>query len=213
VDRIGVVRNKDAIHGQLCSKSYRAGAGDRRRGFQSGETLGELLGAADQRLPEPLAAGPVERREDLAAIAVEDREPLTARPRLTDPAAERVEGADPTRWQPEAGGQPAGGGDANPQPGEGARPEPGRDQLDCRPAAGRARRRLDLAQQRGRVAWPAVGREAELRGVQKLAVAPGADRGIGGRGVEADDDQGFFSAPLGRASVSPGRRSSRLFCL
>ena len=213
MDGIGVVRNPDAIHGQLCSKSYRAGAGDRRRGFQSGEALGELLGPADQRFPEALAVGPVERREDLAAVAVEDGEPLPARPRLSDPAAERVERPDPARRQAEAGGQPARGGDADPQPGERTGPKSDRNQIDRRPAAGRARRRLDLTQQCGRVPRPAGRREAELRGVQDLAVAPGADGGVGGRGVEADDDQGLSPPPPGRASASPGRRSSRLFSL
>jgi hypothetical protein len=212
VDGVGIVRNEDAIHGQLCSKSYRAGAGDRRRGFQRGEALGELLGPADERVPEPLAVGPVERRENLAAVAVEDREPLARRSGLADPAAERVEGADPARRQPEAGGEAARGGDADPQTGERAGPEPDRDQLDRRPAAGGARRRLDLAEQRRRVARTPGGRKAELRGVQDLAVAPGADGGVDGRGIEADDDQGGPPRRSG-ASASPGRRSSRLSSL
>jgi len=204
VDGIGVVRNADAIHGQLCSKSYRAGAGDRRGGFQSDEPLGELRRPTDEWVPEPLAAGRVQRREDLAAVAVEDREPLARRPRLGDPPPERVERADPACRQPEAGGQAAGRGDADPQPGERAGPEPDRDQVDRLPAAGRRRGGFDLAEQRRRMTRP-PGREAELRGVQNLTVAPGAGGGVGGRGVEADDDQGARSSPyrFTRKAVEP----------
>jgi hypothetical protein len=189
VDGVLVVRNLDVFHGQLCAKSYRAGSGHRRRGSQTGEPLGELLGAADQRAPEPLAAGAVERREDLAAVAVEDRQPLAARPRRGDPVPERVEAADPVRRQAETGGQAAGGGDADPQAGEAAGPEPDRDQVDRLPAAGRRRGGLDLGQQRRRMARPAGRREPELGGIQDLAVAPGAGGRVGRRGVEADYDQ------------------------
>jgi hypothetical protein len=191
VDGIGVLGNADAIHGQLCSKSYRPGAGDRRGGVQIAEPLRQLLRPADERVPEPLAARPVERREDLAAVAVEDRQPLVARSRLgADPPPERVEGADAARRQPQAGRQPARGRDPDPQPGERARPEPDGDQVDRLPAAGRRGRGLDLDQKRRRMARPPGRREAELGGVQDLAVAPGTGGGVGGRGVEADDDQG-----------------------
>jgi len=49
---------------------------------------------------------------------------------------------------------------------------------------------LDLGQQRGRVPRPAPLGEAEQGLVQDLAVTPGAGGGVGGRGVEADGDQG-----------------------
>jgi len=38
--------------------------------------------------------------------------------------------------------------------------------------------------------------EPQLRIVQGLAVTPGAGGGVGGSGVEADDDQGDGSQPL-----------------
>jgi len=42
----------------------------------------------------------------------------------------------------------------------------------------------------------AVGGDPQQRLVQDLAVAPGADGGVDGRGIEADDDQrGFRSRP------------------
>jgi hypothetical protein len=190
VDGVGIVRDTDAADGQLSSKSYRAGAGDRRRGSQSRQPLRELLGPGDERVPAAGAVGRVERREDLAAEAVEDGQPLALAPGPgPDPAPERVEGADPARRQPEAGGQPARGGDADPQPRERARPEADGEQLDRVPAAGGGGRRRDLGEQRRRVPRPAGRREAELGGVQDLAVAPGADGGVDGRGVEADDDQ------------------------
>jgi hypothetical protein len=189
VDGVGVVRDLDAIHAQLCPESYRPGTGDRRRGGQGPQPLRQLLGPADEGVPDPLAAGGVERREDLAPVAVEDREALALRPRLRDPAAERVEAADPARRQPQAGREAARGRDPDPQAGERAGAQADRDQVDLPPAAGRRRGGLDLAQQRRRVARPAGGGEPELGAVQDLAVAPGAGGGVGGRGVEADDDQ------------------------
>ena len=43
---------------------------------------------------------------------------------------------------------------------------------------------------------PPVGGEPEQRLVQDLAVAPGAGGGVGGRGVEADDDQRRAAQPV-----------------
>ena len=57
------------------------------------------------------------------------------------------------------------------------------------PAAGRLGAALDLGEQPGRVQRPAALGEPELRLGDDLAVAPGAGGGVGGRGVEADDDQ------------------------
>jgi hypothetical protein len=107
--------------------------------------------------------------------------------------AERVEGADAARRQAEARRQAAGGRDADPQAGERTGPEPDRDQVDPLPATRGRRGGLDLGQQRGGVARPPGRREAELGGVRELAVAPGAGGGVGGRGVEADDDQNAAS--------------------
>jgi hypothetical protein len=52
--------------------------------------------------------------------------------------------------------------------------------------------------------------EAEVRLGDDVAVAPGAGGGVGGRGVEADDDQGarLLSPPTSRE-----RRKCRLSCL
>jgi hypothetical protein len=188
VDRVGIVRYPDAVPSQLVPKSYRPGAGGRGRRGERGQALLELLGAADQRLPDALAALAVERREDLAAAGVEHRQALALLLHLPDPAPDRVERADAGRRQAEAGGKPVGGGDADSQPGEGAGPEPDGEQVDPRPAAGGAGAALDLLQQRGRVPGTSLGGPKQ-RLVQDLAVAPGAGGGVGGRGVEADDDQ------------------------
>jgi hypothetical protein len=82
-----------------------------------------------------------------------------------------------------------GGGDADPQAGEGARAQPDGEQLDLAPAAGGLGRPLDLDQQPGRVPGPALAGEPEARFLQDLAVAPGAGDGVEGRGVEADQRQ------------------------
>jgi len=188
VDGVGIVRYPDAVPCQLVPKSYRPRAGRRRRRRQRDDPLLELLRPADQRLPEPLARGGVERGEDLAATGVEDREAIDPGLALGQGKPDRVEGADAGRRQAEADGQPAGGGDADPQPGEGTGPEPDGEAVDPLPAAGRGGAALDLLEQRGRVPGPAAG-GAQQRLVQDLAVAPGADGGVDGRGVEADERQ------------------------
>lgn len=190
VDGIGVVRYVDAVSGQLVPKSYRPGAGQRRGRAQLAEPLRQPTGRQDGGLPEALARRRVERREDLAAIAVEDGESLARRPGLADPAAERVERADATDGEPGADPDPARRGDPDSQPGEGARAEPDRDQVDVAPAAGGRGGPLDLGEQAGRVQGPAPVGEPQLRLLQSLAVAPGAGGGVGGRGIEADYDQG-----------------------
>jgi hypothetical protein len=170
-------------------KSYRPGAGDRRRFFQLGDTGAELLRPADQRLPDPLGPGGVKGGEDLAAKAVEDGQPLALRPRLCDPQRQRVKRADTAGRQPGSGGQATRRGDPDPQPGEGAGAGADREQVDLPPPPGRGDRALDLAQQRGGVPGPPVRGKPQPRLVQGLAVAPGADGGVDGRGIEADDDQ------------------------
>jgi hypothetical protein len=186
----------DAVLGQFVPKSYRPRAGGRRRGRQRRDPLGQLLGRADERLPEALARLPVESGEDLAAAGVEDGEVLTRQARLPHPPPQGVERADAGQRQAEAGGEAAAGGDPDPQAGEGAGPEADREQLDPLPAAGRGRRPLDLLQQRGRMPRRTLGADAEQRLVEDLTIAPGAGAGVGGRGVEADDGQ------LGAASSS-----------
>lgn len=189
VDGVGIFRDPNAVAAQLLAESYRPRTGDRRRCAQLREPLGQLLGTVDGGLPESLAVGPVERREDLAPVAVEHRQPLALGAGLGDPAGQRVEAADAARRQTAGGGDPARRRDPDPQPGERAGPEPDRDQVDGLPASGRLGRPLNLGEQAGRVLRPPLWREAEQRLVQDLAVAPGTGGGVGGRGVEADDDQ------------------------
>ena len=198
VDGVGVVRDLDAVSGQLLTKSYRPRTGDRRGFPQRGDPLGQLLGPEDGRLQEPRPVGRVERGEDLAPPAVEDGESLAGRAGLGDPGREGVEGADAARRQAEAEAQPAGGRDPDPQAGEGAGAEPDRDQVDLAPAAGRGCGALDLLQQPGRVQGPPRRGEPQLRLVQDLAVAPGAGDGVDRRGLEADDVQDGATRLRGR---------------
>lgn len=188
VNGVGIVRYPDPMPGQLVPKAYRPRARGRRRRGQGRDALLQLLGTADQRLPDPLAPLGVERREDLAAASVEHGEASAVGIALPQPAADRVEGADAAHRQAEAGAEPACGGDADPQPGEGAGPEADREPGDVLPAAGRGSAELDLREQVGRVPRPPLG-GPQQRLVQNLAVAPGAGGGVGGRGVEADERQ------------------------
>ncbi|HEX4669937.1 MAG TPA: hypothetical protein VH275_08215 [Solirubrobacterales bacterium] len=188
MDGVGIVRYSDAVPGQLVTESYRSRAGGRRRGGQGHDPRLQLLWPADQRLPEPLALLGVEGREHLATAGIEDGEAIVGAG-LPHPPPDRVERADAGHRQTEAGAQAAGGGDADSQPRERARTEPDRQPLDSLPAASRASAALDLLEQRGRVPRPPVGGGPQQRLLQNLAVAPGAGGGVGGRGVEADEDQ------------------------
>jgi hypothetical protein len=190
VDGIGVVRDADAACSfQLVTKAYRPGTGGRRGRGQLPQPLGERLRAHHGGLPQGRALGVVESDEDLAAIAVEDREPLAGGPGRADPGAERVEGRDPAPRLAETERQSLGGRDADPQAGERAGTEPDRDQVDRPPAARRVGAALDLGEEPGRVQGPAALGEPEVRLGDDLAVGAGAGGGVGGRGVEADDDQ------------------------
>jgi hypothetical protein len=190
VDGIGVVRDADpACSFQLVTKSYRPGTGDRGGLGQLVETLREILRRHHGGLPEGRAGGVVEGDEDLAAITVEYGEALPGGSGGGDPGAERVEGGDAARRQPEAQRQPFGSGDPDPQAGERTGTETDRDQVDGRPAARRLGATLDLGEQPGRVARAAALVQPQLGLGQDLAVAPGAGGGIEGGGVEADDDQ------------------------
>jgi hypothetical protein len=190
VDGIGVVRYRDAVSGQLVTKSYRSGTGDRRGCLQLGDLGGQLLGSIDGRLPDPFAAGRIESGEDLAPPAVQDGEPQ-ARKTLADPRRQRVQGADAAGRQAEAGAEPARGRNPDSQPGEGAGAKPDGDQVDRLPAPGRLDRPLDLGQQAGCVPGSPLRGQPQLRLVKDLAVAPGASDGVNRRGIETDDDQGF----------------------
>jgi hypothetical protein len=110
---------------------------------------------------------------------------------------ERVERADSGQRQAGAGAERLGAGDADPQAGEEARADPDRDPPDRAPAPGRLRRPLDLLEQPGGVPGAAGGGEAEKGLVEDLAVARGADGGVLGRRVEADQRQ------VGGASQGP----------
>jgi hypothetical protein len=188
VNGVGIVRYPDAVPSQLVPESYRPRTGGRRRRGERGDALLQLLGETDQRLPDPLAALGVERREDLAAAGVEHRQALALDAGLPQPAPDRVERADAGRRQAEAGPQPARRGDGDPQPGEGAGTETDGEETDPLPTTGSRGAALDLLQQRGRVPGTPLG-GPQQRLAQDLAVAPGAGGGVGGRGVEADDDQ------------------------
>ena len=191
VDGIGVFRDADAACSfQLVTKSYRPRTGDRRRRRHLGKSLRERLRAHHRGLPERRAGSVVEGDEDLAAVAVEDCEALTGGAGRGDPGAQRVKRGDPAGPLAEAERQPFGGRDPDPQAGERARPEPDRDQVDRLPAARLRGAALDLRQEAGRVQRPSPLGEAQVRLGEDLAVAPGAGGGVGGRGVEADDDQG-----------------------
>jgi hypothetical protein len=190
VDGIGIVRDADAVASQLLAESYRPGTGRQRRLVQCGDPPGQLLRPVDRRIPGSFPASVVKSSKDLPAPAVEDSERRAPVRHLRDPPPESVERADAPCRQPEADRETAGGGDPDPDAGEGAGAEPDREQVDLPPAAGRRGGPLDLRQQPGRMPWPPLRREAELRLVEQVAFAPGAGDGVDRRGVEADDEQG-----------------------
>jgi len=190
VNGIAIVRDADADTGQLLPESYRPRTGGKGGSGQLPDPLGKRLRPVYAGLPDPLAAVGVERGERLAAPAVEDRQPLARRAGLADRATERVQGAHSRRREPQPGAESLRGRDPNPQAGEGARSEPDGEEVDAAPAARRRGEEFDLGQQSGRVARPALGREAQLRLLDDLAVAPGAGDGVERGGVEADDYQG-----------------------
>jgi hypothetical protein len=190
VHGVGIVGDPDAVPVQFVPKSYRPRTGGRGRLGQRRDPLGEVVGGADERLPEAGAVGPVERREDLAATGVEQGQARPGGAGLGQGQADRVERADAGHRQGEGSGEAAGGGDPDPQADEGARPEADGDPLDPLPATGGGGDLLDRAQQRGRVLGLAVGPRSQQRLAQDSAVAPGAGGGVDRGGVEADDGQG-----------------------
>lgn len=189
VHGVGIVRDLDVPNRQLLAKSYRPRPAAQQRTRRLGKPLGELLRAAQLRPPEALARRRVERRADLAAARVLDDEALALASRRGETAGEGVERADAADRQAAAQRQAAGGGDADPQAGEGAGPDSDRDPLDPLPAAGRRRGPLDLLEQRRRVQRAVLVGESDQLLVEDLAVARGAGRGVAGGGVEADYGQ------------------------
>ena len=190
MDRVVVVRNLDTAIRQHIAKSYRPRSGGREGLRQLAEPRAELLRSADPRLPEPLAVGGVERGEGLAAAGVENGEPVATRDgALSEPAGDRVEGADTGLREAERGSQPPGGRYPDPQAGEGAGADADRESRDRVPSPRGGGCALDLVEQASRVAGAAVGLEAEQRLVEDLAVAGGADGRVPRRRVEADEGQ------------------------
>jgi hypothetical protein len=159
VNGVGIVRYPDAVPGQLVTESYRPRAGGRRRHGQRRDTLLELLGATDERLPEAIPALRIEGGKDLAAAGVKEGEApaVSGSGRLPHRPPDRVEGADAGHRQAKADAEPTGGGDGDPQAGEGAGAETDREQVDALPAPSRSGTVLDLPQQRRRVPGPLVG--------------------------------------------------------
>lgn len=100
--------------------------------------------------------------------------------------AERVERADAGHGQAGARGKAVGGGERDPDADERARTEPDGEAVDLAPPPGDLGRPLDQREQRGRVTGPAAGRTGALLD-QDRAAARGADGGVRGRRVEADD--------------------------
>jgi hypothetical protein len=188
VDGVRVPGDLYPARSQFCTESYRPRTRCKRC---LGDVCNQIAGLrgrdhhrAGQRLP--LA---VDRREDLATAGIDDRHHHSPRRRFRDSAGQRIKGADSGRAKSETRAQAARGGDPDPQPGEGTRPEPDGEQVDLFPAAGRGRRGIERGKKADPVQGPAVGAGADQRLEQNLAVTPGAGGGIGGGGVEADYDQ------------------------
>jgi hypothetical protein len=186
VDGVPVVRHLGPAILELISKSYRPRSGRQRGLGQLREPLAELGGGADPGAPAALARRCVVGGERLAPAGVENRKPAAATGGGRQPVGQRVERADAGQRQAGGGAERPGAGDADPQAGEGTGTEPDRDAVDRVPAPRGIGRTLDLLEQSRRVAGTAVGREAEQRLVEDLAAARGADGGVLGRRVEAD---------------------------
>lgn len=188
VHRVGVIRDLDAPNRQLLPESYRARSAAQGR-FERLEAFRQVLRRADQKLPEALPHDRVTGGEDLAAAGVQHRQALALAGVLAEGTPERIERADAAHRYPAGETERPRRGDADAQPGEGAWPDPDRDPIDRRPAAGRRDRALDLSQQRRGVQGRTAVGGTEPRLVQDLAVADRAGGGVSGGAVEADDGQ------------------------
>jgi len=186
VQRVHVVGDVEIPIRQLLAKSYRPGTRRPQRPCQVRKPLDERFRADDQRLPEPLAPRRVERREDLAPPRVQHGE-VVALPPLGHRAPECIEGADTGGGDARAHRQAPGSRQPDPDPDERARSASDGNQAHPAPTARSSRRALDLGEQGGRVTRAPVGRQAERRLVQHLAVAHRADSGVGSSRVEPDD--------------------------
>lgn len=189
VHRIGVVRNLDTVPNQLIAKSYRPRSGGQWRVRQPGGPLGKLDRGQGQGLPEALPGGGVERREDLPPARVQQGQGGALLASLANPPTEGIKRAGARHREVETGAQRLRGGDADPQPGEGAGAQPHRDPIDLRPAAGRGNSPLHLLQQARGVPGPPARNRADLRFAQNLAATRSADGGVVRRRIEADYDQ------------------------
>jgi len=188
VHRVGIVRDLDAPNRQLLSKSYRARSAA-KGGFGRPEPLRKLLGGADQRPPETLPGGRVAGGEDLPATRVQHGEPFASPGGLAKAARQRVQRADPAQRQVAGEGKCLRGGDPDPQPGEGSRPDSDCDPLDLLPTTRDRDHPLDLRQQHRSMQRAAALGGADERFVEDLTVADRASGGVGGRAVEADYGQ------------------------
>jgi hypothetical protein len=189
VQGIGVVRNLDAVPNQLIAKSYRPRPGGQRRVRQPGGPLGKLSRGQGQGFPEALPGGRVERREDLPSARVQQGQGRALGAPFANPAPEGVKRAGARHRQAEAGAQRPRGGDADPQPGEGAWSQAHRDPIDLRPAASRGNSPLHLLQQARGVPGPPARNRADLRFAQNLAATGSANGGVVRRRIETDYDQ------------------------
>jgi len=77
VNGVGVLGNFNPPARQLFAKAYRPRTSGPRGHRQLSDSLAKLLRGEDQRFPEALAAGAIERSEDLTAARVENRQGLT----------------------------------------------------------------------------------------------------------------------------------------
>lgn len=186
---VGVVRDLDLPTRQLLPKSYRARTAAQHGFGQRRDPFSKLLGRAQRRAPQPLAARRVERGGHLAAAGIEHHEAAPARCGLAKPPPQRIQSADSAERQSAAQPQRPRRRDANPQTGEGAGTDADRKPADRLPATSGLRRSLDLCQQRGRVLRPALLGETEQCLVDDLTPARRRDGGVAGRGVEPDYGQ------------------------
>ena len=136
------------------------------------------------------AGGVVEGDEDLAAVAVEDGEPLAgARPRRRSRRRARRAWRPPRPGSPRLTVRPLAVAIPTRRPVNEPGPSPTATRSTAaQPPAASAQRSTSASSP---VAWrgrPALV-QAQLGLGEDLAVAPGAGGGVGGRGVEADDDQ------------------------
>ncbi len=190
---------------QLIAKSYRPGPRRQRRPGGSETRSASSPRESDPWPPEAHRPRRVASGEDFAAPSVEHGQPLAPVAAIAGEAEpEAVEGADPGHRHPDAGAERPRSRDPDPQAGEGPRAEPDSDPVDGVPSAGRRRRPLDLRSSR-RSCGPGCRRPPRpINASWRTSLAAyGADGGVLGRRVEADQRQ---------VTWGPGRRRNRPSC-